>query len=40
MRRVIIIVVATAVIIAVVTMVRYFTGTGVLKGRKNKDSKK
>jgi hypothetical protein len=40
MRRVIIIVVATAIVIAIVTLVRYFTGTGVFKGRKNKDSKK
>jgi hypothetical protein len=40
MRRVIIIVVATAVVIAIVTLVRYFTRTGVFKGRKNKDSKK
>ena len=35
MRRVIIIVVATAVIIAIVTLVRYFTRTGVFKSRKN-----
>jgi hypothetical protein len=40
MRRVIIIVVATVVIIGIVTLVRYLTGTGVFKGRKNKDSKK
>jgi hypothetical protein len=40
MRKVIIIVVATAVVIAIVTTIRYFTGTGVFKDRKNKDSKK
>ena len=39
MRRVIIIVVATAIVIAIVTMVRYFTRTGVFKGRKNKGPK-
>jgi hypothetical protein len=40
MRRVIIIVVATAIIIAIVTLVRYFTRTGVFKGRKDNGSKK
>jgi hypothetical protein len=35
MRRVIIIVGATAVVIVVVTLVRYFTRTGVFKGRKD-----
>jgi len=40
MRKVIIIVVATIIVIAVVTMVRYFTRTGVFKGRENKGSKK
>ena len=35
MRRVIIIVVATAVIIAIATLVRHFTRTGVFKSRKN-----
>jgi hypothetical protein len=40
MKKFIIIVVATAVIIAIVTLVRYFTGTGVFKGRKEKGSKK
>ena len=40
MRKVIIIVVATAIVIAIVTLVRYFTRTGVFKGRKNKGSKK
>jgi hypothetical protein len=40
MRRVIIIVVATLIVIAIVSLVRYFTRTGVFKGRKNKDSKK
>ncbi len=40
MSKVIIIVVATVVIIAIVTLIRYFTRTGVFKGRKNKDSKK
>jgi hypothetical protein len=34
MKKFIIIVVATAVIIAVVTLIRYFTRTGVFKGRK------
>jgi hypothetical protein len=36
MRKVIIIVVATVIIMAIVTLVRYFTRTGVFKGRKNK----
>ncbi len=40
MRRAIIIVVATAIVIAIVTSVRYFTRTGVFKNRKNGDSKK
>jgi hypothetical protein len=40
MQKVIIIVVATVVVIAIVTLVRYLTGTGVFKGRKNKGSKK
>jgi hypothetical protein len=40
MRKVIIIVVATVIVIGIVTLVRYFTGTGVFKGRKNKGSKK
>jgi hypothetical protein len=40
MPKVIIIVVATAIVIAIVTLVRYFTRTGVFKGRKNKGSKK
>jgi hypothetical protein len=40
MQKVIIIVVATAIVIAIVTLVRYFTRTGVFKGRKNKGSKK
>ncbi len=40
MSRVIIIVVVTAVCIAIGTLVRYFTHSGVFKGRKNKDSKK
>ncbi len=40
MRRVIIIVVATVIIIAIVTAVRYFTRSGVFKGRKNDNSKK
>ncbi len=35
MRRVIIIVVATAAIIAIVTLVRYFTRTGVFRSKKN-----
>jgi hypothetical protein len=35
-KRIIIIVGATAIIIAIGTMVRYFTRTGVFKGRKNK----
>jgi hypothetical protein len=39
MRKVIIIVVVTAIIIAIGTLVRYFTRTGVFKGRKNKGSK-
>jgi hypothetical protein len=39
MRKIIIIVVATALVIAIVTLVRYFTHTGVFKDRKNKDSK-
>ena len=34
MRKIIIIVVATAIIIAIGTLVRYFTGTGIFKGRK------
>ena len=38
MRKLIIIVVATAIIIAIGTLVRYITGTGVFKGRK-KDKK-
>jgi hypothetical protein len=40
MRKVIIIVVATAIVIAIVTLIRYFTRTGVFKGRKNTGSKK
>ncbi len=40
MRKVIIIVVATAICIAIGTLIRYFTRSGVFKGRKNKDSKK
>jgi hypothetical protein len=40
MRKFIIIVVATAIIIVIVTLIRYFTRTGVFKGRNNKDSKK
>jgi hypothetical protein len=40
MRKVIIIVVATAVIIGIVTLIRYFTRTGVFKSRNNKDSNK
>ncbi len=40
MRKVIIIVVATAIIIAIVSLVRYFTRTGVFKNRKNNDTKK
>jgi hypothetical protein len=40
MRKFIIIVVATIIVIAVVTLVRYFTRTGVFKGRKNNGSKK
>jgi hypothetical protein len=39
MQKVIIIVVATVIVIAIVTLVRYFTGTGAFKGRKNKGSK-
>jgi hypothetical protein len=39
MRKAIIIVVATAVVIAIVTLIRYFTRTGVFAGRKNKGSK-
>ena len=34
MRKFIIIIVATAIIIAIVTLLRYLTGTGVFKGRK------
>jgi hypothetical protein len=34
MSKIIIIVVATAIIIAIATLVRYFTGTGIFKGRK------
>ena len=37
MRKVIIIVVATVIVIAIVTLVRYFTGTGVFKGRKKNE---
>jgi hypothetical protein len=40
MQKVIIIVGATVIVIAIGTLVRYFTRTGVFKGRKNKDSKK
>ncbi len=40
MNKVVIIGVATAAIIAIATLVRYYTRTGVFKGRKNKDSKK
>ncbi len=40
MRKVIIIVVATAIAIAIGTLIRYFTRTGVFAGRKNTDSKK
>jgi hypothetical protein len=40
MQKAIIIVVATAIVIAIVTLVRYFTRTGVFKGRKNGGSKK
>jgi hypothetical protein len=40
MQKVIIIVVATAIVIAIVTLVRYFTRTGVFKDRKNKGAKK
>jgi flagellar basal body-associated protein FliL len=39
MSKIIIIVVVTAVCIAIGTLIRYFTRTGVFKGRKNKDSK-
>ncbi len=40
MSKVIIIVVVTAICIAIGTLVRYFTRTGVFKGRKNKATKK
>ncbi len=40
MSKLVIIVVATVAIIAIATLIRYFTGTGVFKGRKNKGSKK
>ncbi len=40
MSRVIIIVIATVIVIAIVTLIRYFTVTGIFKGRKNKGSKK
>jgi hypothetical protein len=36
MNKVIIILLVTAVCIAIGTLIRYFTGTGVFKGRKNK----
>jgi hypothetical protein len=39
MSKVIIIVVVTAVCIVIGTLIRYFTGTGVFKGRKNKGPK-
>jgi hypothetical protein len=35
-RHILVIVIPTIVIIAIVTLVRYFTHTGVFKGRKNK----
>ncbi len=40
MKKVVIIVVATAIVIAIVTSIRYFTRTGVFKNRKDGDSKK
>lgn len=39
MHKAIIIIVATVIIIAIVTLIRYFTGTGVFRGRKTKGSK-
>lgn len=39
MTKAIIIVVVSLAIIAIVTAIRYYTRTGVFKGRKNKDSK-
>ena len=39
-QHILIIVIPTIVIIIIVTLIRYFTGTGVFKGRKNKSPKK
>ena len=39
-QHILIIVIPTIVIIAIVTLVRYLTRTGVFKGRKNKGPKK
>ena len=39
-QHILIIVIPTIVIIAIVTLVRYLTRTGVFKGRKNEGSKK
>ena len=40
MNKAVIIIVVTAAAIIIGTLIRYFTRTGVFKGRKNKDSKK
>ena len=37
-QHILIIVIATVVCIGIGTAIRYFTGTGVFKGRKKKDS--
>jgi hypothetical protein len=39
-QHILVIIIPTIIIIAIVTLIRYFTRTGVFKGRKNKDSKK
>ncbi len=39
-QHILVIVIPTIIIIVIVTLVRYFTRTGIFKGGKNKDSKK
>ena len=40
MSKAVLIIVITVICIVIGTAIRYFTGTGVFKGRKDKDTKK